>query len=98
MEIHAAWTITGQAIDMHYRKLGHTTTKWDTTQSLALAMLDRVGWNRCMAEEKNPAAVALGKLVGRKGGKARADKLTSERRKEIAKKAAGARWAKRLCQ
>ena len=44
--------------------------------------------------EKNPAAVALGKLGGAKGGRARADKLTAERRSEIAKKAAAKRWAK----
>ncbi len=43
---------------------------------------------------KNPAAVALGRLGGLKGGKARAEKLTPERRREIAKKAAMARWAK----
>lgn len=43
-------------------------------------------------KEKNPAAVALGKLGGMKGGKARAEKLTPERRKEIAKKAAEKRW------
>ena len=43
--------------------------------------------------DKNPAAVALGKLGGLKGGKARAASLTPERRKEIAKKAAGIRWA-----
>lgn len=42
--------------------------------------------------EKNPAAVALGRLGGLKGGKARADKLTPERRKEIAAKAAAKRW------
>ena len=41
---------------------------------------------------KNPAAVALGRLGGLKGGKARAEKLTSERKREIAKKAAQARW------
>lgn len=41
---------------------------------------------------KNPAAVALGKLGGLKGGKARAKKLTSEQRKAIAEKAAAARW------
>jgi hypothetical protein len=44
--------------------------------------------------EKNPHAVALGKLGGKKGGKARADKLTPEQRKEIAKIAARARWKK----
>ncbi len=42
--------------------------------------------------EKNPAAVALGRLGGLKGGKARAEKLSAEKRKEIAKKAALKRW------
>ena len=44
--------------------------------------------------EKNPAAVALGRLGGLKGGKARKDKLSPERRKEIAQKAAQKRWNK----
>ena len=44
---------------------------------------------------KNEAAVALGRLGGLKGGKARADSLTPERRKEIAKKAAEKRWGKK---
>ena len=43
---------------------------------------------------KNPAAVALGRLGGLKGGRARADKLSKTRRSEIAKKAALARWSK----
>jgi hypothetical protein len=47
---------------------------------------------------KNPAAVALGRLGGKKGGRARADKLTAKKRTEIAKKAAAARWAKRRSQ
>lgn len=42
--------------------------------------------------EKNPAAVALGRLGGLKGGKARAKKLTAKKRSEIAKMAAAARW------
>lgn len=41
---------------------------------------------------KNPAAVALGRLGGLKGGKARMAKLSARRRTEIAKKAANARW------
>ena len=41
---------------------------------------------------KNPAAVALGRLGGAKGGRARADKLTPAKRSQIAKKAAKARW------
>jgi hypothetical protein len=44
---------------------------------------------------KNPAAVALGKLGGAKGGKARAAALSPRKRKMIAKRAAEARWAKR---
>ena len=43
---------------------------------------------------KNPAAVALGRLGGLKGGKARAAKLSKKRKSEIAKKAAAARWKK----
>jgi len=46
------------------------------------------------SKPKNPAAVALGKLGGIKGGRARAEKLPPEMRKEIAQKAAKARWAK----
>lgn len=42
---------------------------------------------------KNPAAVALGRLGGLKGGKARAAKLTKKQRSEIARKAAQARWS-----
>ncbi len=44
-------------------------------------------------DERNPAAVELGRLGGAKGGKARAAKLTPEKRKEIAQKAARKRWS-----
>ena len=44
---------------------------------------------------KNPAAVELGRLGGRKGGKARATKLSAEKRSEIARLAALARWQKK---
>ena len=43
---------------------------------------------------KNPAAVALGRLGGLKGGKARADSLSAKKRSEIAQKAAESRWNK----
>jgi hypothetical protein len=43
---------------------------------------------------KNPAAVALGRLGGAKGGAARAAALSPRKRKAIAKKAARARWGK----
>jgi hypothetical protein len=44
--------------------------------------------------EKNPHAQALGRLGGKKGGEARASKLTPEQRREIAQKAAAARWSR----
>ena len=44
---------------------------------------------------KNPAAVALGRLGGLKGGKARAQKLSKKRRSEIARNAARSRWSQR---
>ena len=43
---------------------------------------------------KNPAAVALGRLGGQRGGKARAEKLSPEKRRQIAQSAALARWKK----
>lgn len=43
-------------------------------------------------EGKNPAAVALGRLGGLKGGKARALSLSKTRRQEIARAAAKSRW------
>jgi hypothetical protein len=45
--------------------------------------------------EKNPHAVALGKLGGAKGGKARAARMTKKQRTASAKKAATARWTKK---
>ena len=42
---------------------------------------------------KDPAAVSLGRRGGLKGGKARAEKLSPDKRAEIARKAAKARWS-----
>lgn len=44
---------------------------------------------------RNPHAVALGRIGGQKGGKARAEKLSPAQRKRIAKKAAVARWSRK---
>ena len=44
-------------------------------------------------EGKNPAAVKLGRLGGKKGGKARASRLTSEETSAAASRAARARWS-----
>jgi hypothetical protein len=47
-------------------------------------------------DEKNPAAVALGRRGGLKGGPARAEKLTKAERSESARLAANARWKKKV--
>lgn len=68
-----------------------------TENALIEEMVDALTINEDEPEpppEKNPAAVALGRLGGLKGGKARADKLSAKKRSEIAKKAAEARWRK----
>jgi hypothetical protein len=49
---------------------------------------------RPVPTEKNPAAVALGRLGGVKGGPARARALSKKRRTEIARMAAVARWSR----
>ena len=62
---------------------------------LAASIVDAATGDEPHAEpepEKNPAAVALGRLGGKRGGPARAKKLTAEQRREIAQKAARARW------
>lgn len=61
-------------------------------------MLDRLGYYHSMPEEKNKAAQELGRLGGKKGGKARAEKLSDERKSEIAREASKARWAKKRQQ
>ena len=50
---------------------------------------------RIVPDEKDPAAVALGRKGGLKGGKRRLDTMTPEQRKESARKAAAARWGKK---
>lgn len=62
--------------------------------SLAASIVsDATGEDQPKDLDKNPHAVELGRRGGLKGGKARAEKLTPEQRKEIARKAAQARWA-----
>ena len=55
-----------------------------TVMKIATGEIDESG----QTDGKNKAAVEL----GRKGGKARAESLSSKKRREIAKKAARARW------
>jgi len=51
-------------------------------------------WPEPVPTEKDPGRVERGKVSGAKGGKMRAEKLSPERRSEIARKAAAARWGK----
>lgn len=60
---------------------------------LAAAIVDEATGNAPTVDEgKDPAAVALGRKGGLKGGKARAAKLSPEERSEAARRAAKARW------
>ena len=61
---------------------------------LAASIVDAATREDEPVKVKNAAAMALGRLGGLKGGKARAEKLSATKRKQIAKKAAQARWAK----
>jgi hypothetical protein len=76
------------------------SSKRDIAQNALRIVEEAIGASLVMPKplqfpkKKNPAAVALGKLGGRKGGRARAAKLSAERKKAIAQQAAKARWAK----
>ena len=67
-------------------------TAFQILQSITGEPADKPAKKKPAEPEKNPAAVALGRLGGLKGGKARAEKLSTKKRSEIAKKAAKARW------
>jgi hypothetical protein len=78
--------------------------KQKDTQQLARSVLDTIApdaepkrkqVSKKVKKAKNPAAVALGRLGGLKGGKARAEKLTKKQLSDSARKAAKARWENR---
>lgn len=71
--------------------------KQDVNQLAATILAQAIGElpETTAAGSKNPAAVALGRLGGQKGGKARAEALSPAKRAQIAKKAAQARWGKK---
>lgn len=72
-----------------------TGKKRDFTQ-VAKDIIDKVTGNAPPEEpdNRNPHAVELSKLGASKGGKARAKALSAKKRKEIAQKAAKARWVR----
>lgn len=71
----------------------HVTPMPDENKAAFDAVMRLVG--HVTENGKNPAAVALGRLGGLKGGKARARRLSAKRRRAIARRAAVARWRKR---
>jgi hypothetical protein len=73
-------------------KRSSSTAKLDTNQIAASIVAKATGEPAPKKRRKNPAAVALGRRGGLKGGKARAASLTPEQRRKIAQKAAKARW------
>ena len=64
----------------------------DPNQLAARIVADATGEAPPRKRRKNPAAVALGRKGGLKGGRARADSLSPKERSEIARRAAAARW------
>ena len=67
----------------------------DPNQAAAWIVAQVAGENPPPPPGKNPAAVALGRLGGLKGGKARAHRLSAAKRRTIAIKAARTRWKNR---
>ena len=75
---------------MHHWNMPKRSSK-DVNQIAAQIVSEATGAGLEL-EGKNPAAVALGRLGGLKGGNARAEALSAEKRSKIARKAAKARW------
>jgi hypothetical protein len=74
------------------KRLSKKKTPRDINQLAAFIVKQTTAESEEPARKKNPHAVALGRLGGLKGGRARAERLTPEQRKEIAQKAARERW------
>jgi len=70
------------------------TSKEETPRDINILAARIVEGATTNLDDKNLAAVVLGRLGGKKGGKARAEKLTPEQRSDIARRAAQARWQK----
>lgn len=80
---------------MAYLGMPKRSSKRQDVNQIAASIVAQVTELAVGAPEKNPSAVALGRLGGQKGGNARAASLSAKRRKQIAKKAAQARWKSR---
>jgi hypothetical protein len=78
---------------MGMRKRSSKKGKMDLNK-LAADIVNQATGDQEADDTRNPAAVMLGRLGGLKGGKARAASLSPKERRNIAKKAAAARWKK----
>jgi len=91
--IHLTTRMTGrQVASMQDRSSKRPKDASHPAKPIADIAMGEVADGSSVQASKNPAAVALGRLGGEKGGKARAAKLTSEERSRIAARAAAARW------
>ena len=75
--------------------MGHRRQARDPNEAAHGTIRHVMGMSDEPPAAKNPAAVELGRLGGLKGGRVRAERLSSERRVEIARQAARARWTAR---
>jgi hypothetical protein len=75
-------------------KRSRHATKSSGANEAALNTIQRIIARTELSGEKNPVAVALGRLGGLKGGRARAMRMTADQRSKAARKAAQARWKK----
>ena len=90
--------LNGQAFIYYLYSMAKKPQRPRDTNQLAKSIVDLATGETDRAptdSAKNPAAVALGRLGGLQGGRARANKLSAKKRKEIAQKAAKARWGKK---
>jgi hypothetical protein len=69
-------------------------SKRDVAQNALRVVEQTIGGSLAETKKKNPHAVALGRMGGKVGGANRAAQLSPERKREIASKAARARWGK----
>lgn len=87
------WGLDYSSLIVHIDSIRkHTNTKNEGVNEVAASIVGRA--TERSSHKKKPAAVALGKLGGPKGGRTRAKKLSPEKRKEITQNAARARWGK----
>jgi hypothetical protein len=77
------------------KRSSRKNTPKDANELAAFIVREATNTAEGVENEKNPHAVALGRLGGLKGGKVRAERLTEDQRQDIARRAAQVRWSRR---